>query len=115
MNEDFPFAGVTIRQDTPIGRLLRRWRSEPQPGHAVQALRMDLYSACLEEMRELAVENVHYDPAKDNRVTWGHQFIEVTAGKRRAIEPGVADVVDFLFGDLKPEISHQHRAANDVR
>ncbi|MCF7673963.1 MAG: hypothetical protein K9M97_01360 [Akkermansiaceae bacterium] len=45
MAEDFPFAGPPIRQDTPIGRLLKAWRPATHAAHQVQSLRADLYGA----------------------------------------------------------------------
>jgi hypothetical protein len=110
---DFPYSGPSIKQDTPVGRLIKAWREQSPMAHQINQARHDLYAACMTEIREMMDAAITYDPARDYRVRWAHQFLEVVAHSRRKIDPGLQDVVDFLFG-APPETSSQHRAANDI-
>ena len=114
MAEEFPFSGPGTQQNTPIGRLVSRWRVTTFLPGKEQALRAELYEACLAEIRELNADNIHYDPARDHRVTWCSQYLQVLGGKLRRIDPGMAAVIDFLFGEVPAAPSFQHRAANDT-
>lgn len=110
---DFPFAGNAIRQNTPVGRLIASWRTNPPKFAQLAAARRDLYDACLTEIREMMDQSIDYNPERDYRVRWAHQFLETLARPSARIDSGLQDVVDFLFGDPPSEPSPQHRAAND--
>lgn len=110
---DFPYAGNTIRQDTPVGRLIAKWRLEaPKLAH-IAAARHDLYDACLTEIREMMDQSIDYNPHQDYRVRWAHQLLESIVRPSFKIDPGLQDVANFLFGEPPTAASPQHRAAND--
>lgn len=96
----------------PVHRLVHSWwQSRCFPGRlAVRSMREELYSACLEEIRQKAAENRSYDPGSDCRVTWASHWLEVAEGSRRQIDPNIESIASLLFAPC-PEFCGKDFAA----
>ena len=87
------------QEGSPVHRLVYGWWRTPKPAlFAVQHLRERLYEAALKEIRLLSGSGKAYDPNCDYRFKWACQWLELGDTSRRAIDPDIAMMADFLFG-----------------
>jgi len=100
----------------PVNRLtIGWWNSEGSPRCLeVRAMREELYSACLEEMRLKGSLGRSYDPGCDHRVKWASQWLEVAERSRRQVDPDVEAVAALIFNPY-PELCGKDRAAGELQ
>jgi hypothetical protein len=96
-----------------IGDLVALWRScrPPRPLEA-SACRARLFEAATREIAFKANQGINYDPLIDTRFKWAAQWIELSEGVRKEIDPDL----DFLFRMTmdKAPLTHKHLAAADL-
>ena len=120
MNEPFlllerPLAEGKPQNESPVQSLTYSWwvTGRPPKRLDVLAMREELYTACLEEIRLKRQNGRSYDPGSDNRVKWANQWLQVGEIHRTEVDPDLCWVARHLFGPA-PELCGKDYAAGEI-